>query len=388
MATVLSTLSDGVKQVTDKIDSLSTEQKYALGAVAGLITSYSAFTLVSSALGYKSNKPAAFELTGGSIAAENVAKEFKEYSSSYGSDGTGDGVLDRSKTVQLVDVFYSLVTDIYEWGWGQSFHFSPGLPGKGWKQSEAAHEARIATLLQARPGDKILDCGCGVGGPMRTISAVSGAHVVGITINDYQVQRATHHNQKQGLGPLTSVVRGDFTNMPFEASSYDGAYAIEATCHAPKLEQVYGEIYRVLKPGCIFVSYEWVSTPKFNPKDPEHMKVMDEINFGNGLPEMRTWKEAEAAGKSVGFELVWSQDLAISSVVAGPWYARLSTLTWMHNVNHAIVSFFDFIRMTPKGMKDVHLMLVRVARSLIRGGETGTFTPMQMLVFKKPGKRV
>jgi hypothetical protein len=35
----------------------------------------------------------------------------------------------RSKTVQLVDVFYSLVTDIYEYGWGQSFHFSPKLPG-------------------------------------------------------------------------------------------------------------------------------------------------------------------------------------------------------------------------------------------------------------------
>eukprot|EP00983_Pelagomonas_calceolata_P101549 1158706-Pelagomonas_calceolata.AAC.2 len=39
---------------------------------------------------------------------------------------------------------------------------------------------------------------------------------------------------RQGLGPLTSVVRGDFTQMPFEAKSFDGAYAIEATCHAPK----------------------------------------------------------------------------------------------------------------------------------------------------------
>jgi hypothetical protein len=32
-------------------------------------------------------------------------------------------------------------------------------------------------------------------------------------------------------------------------------------------------------------------------------------------------------------------------------------------------------------------MLVRVARSLTRGGETGTFTPMHMLVFKKPAKK-
>lgn len=37
------------------------------------------------------------------------------------------------------------------------------------------------------------------------------------------------------------------------------------------------------------------------------------------MQEMRTWKEAEEAGKNVGFELVWSQDLAVSSVVCGPW---------------------------------------------------------------------
>ena len=30
---------------------------------------------------------------------------------------------------ELVDTFYNLVTDVYEWGWGQSFHFSPLLPG-------------------------------------------------------------------------------------------------------------------------------------------------------------------------------------------------------------------------------------------------------------------
>lgn len=83
-------------------------------------------------------------------------------------------------------------------GWGQSFHFSPKLPAKSWAESEAAHEARIATVLAAKPGDKILDCGCGVGGPMRTISAVSGANVVGITINEYQVQRAQRHNLKVG----------------------------------------------------------------------------------------------------------------------------------------------------------------------------------------------
>lgn len=47
---------------------------------------------------------------------------------------------------------------------------------------------------------------------------------------------------------------------------------------------MYGEIFRVLKPGSYFVSYEWVSTNKFDPNNAQHVKIIDEINFGNGLP--------------------------------------------------------------------------------------------------------
>jgi 24-methylenesterol C-methyltransferase len=37
-----------------------------------------------------------------------------------------------------------------------------------------------------------------------------------------------------------------------------------------------------------------------------------------------------------------------------------------------------------QGLKDVHQMLMDVATSLVKGGETGVFTPMHFLVFKKP----
>ena len=109
----------------------------------------------------------------------------------------------------------------------------------------------------------------------------------------------------------------------------------------------------MLKPGSYFASYEWVSTEKYDPNDRDHTRIIDEINFGNGLPvqlqlllsfnailacllktgcdklenncvpflsqEMRTYKQAEKAGKDCGFELVLSYDVATASPFCGPW---------------------------------------------------------------------
>lgn len=51
-----------------------------------------------------------------------------------------------------------------------------------------------------------------------------------------------------------------------------------------QLKEVYAEILRVLKPGAKFASYEWVSTKHYDPKNKQHVQIIDDINYGNGLP--------------------------------------------------------------------------------------------------------
>ena len=293
----------------------------------------------------------------------------------------GKGIDDKDHTKDAVNTFYNLVTDIYEWGWGQSFHFSPSLKGKGVAEAEVAHETRVADVLGLRPGLKALDVGCGVGGPIRTIAAHSGAHVTGVTINEYQVQRCRRYCEKTGIDNV-DIQQGNFLDLQFPENSFDHAYAIEATCHSPTLEEVYSQVYKVLKPGGRFVSYEWVSTDMYDPKVPEHVKCIDAINYANALPEMRTWKQTTEAARKVGFKVVDERDLALAP--AGRWWDRLKIGQLQYKTNHLVISCLASIGILPKSMVDVHSMLVSVAVSLVEGGELGIFSPMYMVVMEKP----
>lgn len=42
-------------------------------------------------------------------------------------------------------------------------------------------------------------------------------------------------DMQQGVSSVCKAVEGNFLKMPFNSSSYDAAYAIEATCHADKV---------------------------------------------------------------------------------------------------------------------------------------------------------
>ncbi|KAM7470951.1 hypothetical protein LguiA_009134 [Lonicera macranthoides] len=321
----------------------------------------------------------AVNLSGGSIHRDALEDNYKQYWSFFRRPKE---IETADKVPAFVDTFYNLVTDIYEWGWGQSFHFSPSIPGKSHRDATRIHEEMAVDLLNVKPGDKILDAGCGVGGPMRAIAAHSGAKVVGITINEYQVNRARMHNLKAGLGSLCEVVCGNFLEMPFEDNSFDGAYSIEATCHAPKLEEVYSEIYRVLKPGALYVSYEWVTTEHFKADDPEHVEVIHGIERGDALPGLRNYTDIAQIAKKVGFEVVKEKDLA--KPPAKPWWTRLKMGRFAYWRNHILVTVLSWLGIAPKGTVDVHEMLFVTADYLTRGGETGIFTPMHMILCRKP----
>ena len=106
--------------------------------------------------------------------------------------------------------YYNLATDLYEYGWGGSFHFCRFSYGEPFYQAIARHEHYLAHVMGLRDGMKVLDVGCGVGGPAREIAKFSGVNIVGLNNNDYQIERAIKYAAKEGLSNQLSFTKGDF----------------------------------------------------------------------------------------------------------------------------------------------------------------------------------
>lgn len=101
-------------------------------------------------------------------------------------------------------------TDLYEYGWAQSFHFCRFAYGEPFRQALARHEHYLAHVMGLKENMKVLDVGCGVGGPAREIVKFAGVNVVGLNNNDYQIERATRYAEKEGLSHKLSFTKGDF----------------------------------------------------------------------------------------------------------------------------------------------------------------------------------
>ncbi|CAL4994635.1 unnamed protein product [Urochloa decumbens] len=332
-------------------------------------------------------------LRGKNIAKEKLELTVEEYTKYHDIHG-GDEELRKSNYADLVNKYYDLVTNFVEYRWGQSFHFAPRWHGETLPESIKRFEHFIALQLGLKKGMKVLDVGCGIGGPLREIARFSSAEITGLNNNSYQISRAKELISSAGLSEKCNFVKGDFMNMPFPDNSFDAAYAIEATIHAPDALGAYREIYRVLKPGRYFALDELCLTDRFDPTNSKHMDIKAEIELGSGLPDVRSTRQCIQAMKDAGFEVVFAKDLAEDSEC--PWYHDLDpglfswATFWNSRVGGflttTIVGTLEFLRIAPKGCNRLFSTLLTGSHGLITGSREQIFTATFFVLGRKPFK--
>jgi len=188
---------------------------------------------------------------------------------------------------QISQDYYTVATDFYLNGWGRMFHFGTRKKGQTLEESQIYNETYLADMLGLKDGDKCLDIGCGVAGPMVHMAQRFKASFTGINNVSYQVLKAKQFVKEAGVDKQCNFIECDWNHIPLPDETYDKAYEIEATCHAAdRRVDVFSEINRLLKPGGMFGGYEWVMTENYKPNDPEHQEIKKQIEGqakSNGL---------------------------------------------------------------------------------------------------------
>ncbi len=150
--------------------------------------------------------------------------------------------------------YYEDTWSDYRWGWitrrAAGMHCGYVEPEqRSHAESLLAMNAAVADQVGVRPGERVLDAGCGVGGTSVWLAAERKARVVGINIVPSQIEWAARRARRYGVAARAEFIEADLMDTGLEASSFDVAWLQESSCHVPDKVGMLAEMRRLLRPG-------------------------------------------------------------------------------------------------------------------------------------------
>jgi SAM-dependent methyltransferase len=109
---------------------------------------------------------------------------------------------------------------------------------------------RFRSSLELGPAARLLDVGCGSGGPALHLARLTGCEVVGVDLYDEAVAAGNRAAREAGLESRASFVQADASRpLPFEDESFDAILCVDSINHLPGRERVLGDWARLLRRG-------------------------------------------------------------------------------------------------------------------------------------------
>ena len=132
---------------------------------------------------------------------------------------------------------------------------------------EHLHSGGLATTrdqakrIAVTEASRVLDVGCGIGGPARYLAHTYGCQVDGIDLTPELIETARVLTKRCKLADRVKLRLGNALDLPYSSQTFDVVWCQNVTMNIADQAGLLAGIYRVLKPGGLFTSTEYSVGP-------------------------------------------------------------------------------------------------------------------------------
>src|SRR5215467_10782026 len=138
---------------------------------------------------------------------------------------------------------------------------------------------RLAQLAEIDGFQRVLDVGCGIGGPSRFLASKFGCQVNGLDLTAEFVALAAMLAQRTRLADKVTYRQGNALDLPFPDASFDVVWSQNAAMNIGDRDRLYGEMRRVLTPSGRLALQDVAAGPGGDPYYPTPWSSDKSISF-------------------------------------------------------------------------------------------------------------
>lgn len=157
------------------------------------------------------------------------------------------------------------------------------------KKAQTLMSDLVAKYLELKPYQKVLDAGCGYGIVACYLAQKYKTSVVGIDLNEYEIQKARERAQNLRLSERVRFEVMDYSENNFSSNSFDSIFTLETLSHAANLKKTLKHFIKILKPQGKIALFEYTLAPqvRFNHWELKMLNLGIEGTAALGLREFK-----------------------------------------------------------------------------------------------------